>query len=115
MSLERCWKAAASEAEDAAAERRQGKRLPVVEVLFRVETKSENVMFGVAAAAEAEAETVEAGVVSPIVATARGRPKILQVFIMSGEPTRRIGCIDKTNIEGPRGCKGHPSLYTKGG
>ena len=80
-----------------------------------METKSENVMFGVAAAAEAEAETVEAGVVSPIVATARGRPKILPVFIILGELIRRISYINKTNTEGPRECKGHPSLYTKGG
>ena len=45
-----------------------------MEVLFRVETKSENVMFAVAAAAEEEAEEVEAGVVFPIIATAKGRP-----------------------------------------
>jgi hypothetical protein len=52
--------------------------------LFRAETKSGNVILEAAAAAEveaeaeeaagAEAEAVEAGVVSPIIATARGRP-----------------------------------------
>ena len=49
----------------------------MVEVPFRVETKSENVIVGVAAAvaeAEAEAEAVEAGVMSSIIATARRRP-----------------------------------------
>jgi hypothetical protein len=34
---------------------------------------------------------------------------------LSGEPIRRIDCIDKTNTEDPRGCKGHRGLYTKGG
>jgi hypothetical protein len=96
-----------------AAERRQGKILPVVEVLFRAETKSENEIFGAAAAG---AGAVEAGVVSPIEVMVRSRrPGNLQVFVMSGEPIRRIDCIDKTNTENSRGCKGHRGLYTGGG
>ena len=34
---------------------------------------------------------------------------------MSGESIGRIDCIDKTNTEDLRGCKGDPSLYIKGG
>jgi hypothetical protein len=56
--------------------------------LFRAETKSGNVILeaaeteaeaaaGSEAEAGAEAEAVEAGVVSPIIATARGRPENL--------------------------------------
>jgi hypothetical protein len=56
-----------------AAERRQGKILPAVVLLFRAETKSGNVMLETAA----EAEAAEAEVVSPIVATIRGDQKIL--------------------------------------
>jgi hypothetical protein len=33
---------------------------------------------------------------------------------VSGEPIRRIDCIDKTNTEDPRGCKEYRGLYTKG-
>jgi hypothetical protein len=34
---------------------------------------------------------------------------------VSGKPIRPIDCIDKINTEGPRGCKGRQSLYTRGG
>jgi hypothetical protein len=47
------------------AGRRLGKILLIGEGLFRAEIKSENVIFG----------AVETGAMSPIMATARGRPE----------------------------------------